>query len=364
MATATIEDEIKEIEDEIRATQYNKHTEYHIGKLKAKIANLREKQEIASRKSKAGEGFDVKKKGNSSVALVGFPSVGKSTLLNRLTNTESKVAAYEFTTLDVVPGMMEYKGAKIQILDLPGIISGASMGKGRGKEVLAVVRNADLILLIIDPFHLDHVKVLEKELYNVGIRLNREKPKVTIKRKIRGGITLASTVKLTKISENAIRGVLNAKGIFNADILCCEDIDIDEFLDVVMGNRKYVKALKVVNKIDLCTDMETLKSCLKDFIAVSADKNVNIDELKERIFKELDFISIYTKPLKGESDNVPLIIRRNSTVGDVCDMLHRDMKKKFKYALVYGDSAKFNGQMVGLEHVLKDKDTLTIVTRI
>lgn len=65
----------------------------------------------------------------------GFPSVGKSTLLNKMTGTFSEVAAYEFTTLTCVPGIIRYRGAKIQLLDLPGIIEGAKDGKGRGRQV-------------------------------------------------------------------------------------------------------------------------------------------------------------------------------------------------------------------------------------
>jgi uncharacterized protein len=82
-----------------------------------------------------GEGFEVQKYGDGRVALIGFPSVGKSTLLNQLTGTESEAAAYEFTTLTCIPGVIHYKGAKIQMLDLPGIIEGAAQGKGRGRQV-------------------------------------------------------------------------------------------------------------------------------------------------------------------------------------------------------------------------------------
>jgi len=61
----------------------------------------------------------------------------KSTLLNKMTNTASVAAAYEFTTLTAIPGVMEYEGAKIQLLDLPGIVEGASQGRGRGRQVVA-----------------------------------------------------------------------------------------------------------------------------------------------------------------------------------------------------------------------------------
>lgn len=84
-----------------------------------------------------GEGFEVQKYGDGRVALIGFPSVGKSTLLSQLTGTESEAAAYEFTTLTCIPGIIHYKGTKIQLLDLPGIIEGAAQGKGRGRQVLS-----------------------------------------------------------------------------------------------------------------------------------------------------------------------------------------------------------------------------------
>ena len=118
-----LEDEIRAIEEEISSTPYNKATSKHIGRLKAKLAKL--KDDAVQRALKAGgggEGFSVKKSGDATAVLVGFPSTGKSTLLNVLTGTESEVASYAFTTVTVIPGALEHRGAKIQVLDIPGLI--------------------------------------------------------------------------------------------------------------------------------------------------------------------------------------------------------------------------------------------------
>ena len=157
-------EQIKELEDEISNTKYNKATQHHVGMVKAKIAKLREKQEKRASSKTAGSGFAVKKSGDASIVLIGFPSVGKSTLLNALTNANSKTAAYAFTTLTVVPGLMEYNHAKIQILDVPGIVEGAAKGIGRGREVLSMVQNSDLIIIILDQNGKKQLPALLKEL--------------------------------------------------------------------------------------------------------------------------------------------------------------------------------------------------------
>nr|KAF6455720.1 developmentally regulated GTP binding protein 2 [Rousettus aegyptiacus] len=122
-------EKISEIEKEIARTQKNKATEYHLGLLKAKLAKYRAQLlEPSKSASSKGEGFDVMKSGDARVALIGFPSVGKSTFLSLMTSTASEAASYEFTTLTCIPGVIEYKGANIQLLDLPGIIEGAAQG--------------------------------------------------------------------------------------------------------------------------------------------------------------------------------------------------------------------------------------------
>src|SRR3989339_870505 len=246
-----IREKLKELEDELARTQKNKATEYHIGIIISKIAQLRREVISPKKHGSSGGGFYVKKSGDATAVMIGLPSVGKSTLLNKLTNAESQIAAYAFTTLTCIPGVLEYNGAKIQVLDLPGIIEGAKDGKGRGREVIAVARNADLILLLVEANHPEQARVLERELYGFGIRINSKSPHVVIKKTAKNGVVINSTVKLTKISEKEIKAVLTGYGIFNADVVLREDIDIDKFIDVVEGNRVYVPALYIVTKTDL-----------------------------------------------------------------------------------------------------------------
>ena len=361
-----IEDKIRKIEEEITKTPYNKATSHHIGKLKAKISKLREESIKRGSSSTKGRGFTLKKSGDSTVVLVGFPSVGKSTILNQITNAQSKIGAYEFTTLDVIPGVMDYRGAQIQIFDIPGIITGASKGKGRGREILSVARNADLIVMVLDVFNPHHQDLILEELLNIGIRPSQKAPDVTVKRRKLGGVKVASTVPLTHMDEGTIRSILNEYGVHSADVLIREDVTVDRFIDSLDNSIVYIPLLLVVNKIDLAdaSYLEELQEKMGDALYIAADKGMMIDELKEEIFDHLKLIRIYLKPQGKKADmQEPLIVRKGSTVEDVAGKLHRDFLKNFRHAKIWGKSVKFPGQKVGLEHVMEDKDVLRLIIK-
>ena len=364
-----IPEKIKSIQDEMAKTQINKATEHHIGLLKAKIAKLKREQEenIIKKSGVKSDGFDVRRSGDATVVFIGLPSVGKSTLLNKMTKAKSTVGAFTFTTLTVVPGMMEYRGAKIQVLDLPGIIKGASTGKGLGKRILSVARTADLVLLMLDVFQPYHENVLVNELGNIGIRLNQLPPNITIEKAAMGGIAVAQQVKLKKISEKHLKDILHLYGIVSARVVIREDITSEQLADFIAGNISYSKAITIVNKVDL-VDKKFLKELKKkiksEVIEVSAESDINIELLKEKIYEKLKFIRIYMRPKGGETDfKEPLIAREGDTVEDICNKLHRRMKRAFRFGLVWGKSVKFGGQRVGLTHILLDEDVLTIIKK-
>jgi len=250
---------------------------------------------------------------------MGYPSVGKSTLLNRLTGAQSKIAAYEFTTLDVIPGTMFHNDATIQILDVPGLVRGAASGRGRGKEVISVVRNADLIVFLIDVFQTGHLEILQNELYDAGIRVNTKKPDVRILRKFRGGVSINATVE-TELDRDIILSILKEYKIH--DVLIRDRVGIDEFIDALLGNRRYIRAVTVVNKVDLADDeyISDVRARFPDALLISADQDENLDTLKDAIFDQLKFIRIFMKPQGQPPDlDEPMIVRNGVNVGDICD---------------------------------------------
>ncbi|MBN1377083.1 GTP-binding protein [Candidatus Woesearchaeota archaeon] len=359
-------EKIKELEEELKKTKYNKRTQHHIGLVKAKIAQLKQKEETRKSAGKKSEGYSVKKSGDATVIMVGFPSVGKSTLLNALTNAQSKTAAYAFTTLTVIPGLLEYKQAKIQLLDVPGIVSGAADGSGRGREVLSVIWSADLVLIILDINELHHYDVIKKELSDARIRVDQKKPDVRIRKKSKNGIQIASTVRLN-IQKETIRAILNQFKIMNAEILIRTPIDEDQLIDVIEGNKKYVPSLIAVNKIDTVSDelLADIKSRFPNAVFISAEKKINLEKLRESIFNQLDFIRIYLKqPGKKPDLDEPMVLFKGNTLTELCLKIHKDFAAKFKFARIWGTSVKYDGQMkTKLEHVLDDKDIVELHMR-
>ena len=358
-------EKIRAIEEEMSRTQIHKHTEHHVGLLKAKLAKLKAEQERAQSSKQSGTGFELKKGGDCTVVLIGLPSVGKSTILNHLTNAKSRVAAYAFTTLTVVPGLLEYQGAKIQILDLPGIISGAATGTGRGKRVLSVAKNADLIMLVLDVFQPDQVSTLIRELHEIGIRLNTRPPNVSVNRSAQGGLGITAACKLTHLTEPTIRAIMNIYKINHGSVIIREDITDDQLIDVIAGNRRYIPSITVLNKIDLVNPkyVDEVKTRIGgDIIPISADQNLNLEDLKKAVYENLRLIKVYLKPRNGAPDfEEPLIVTAGSTISDVCNKIHRKVAGEAKYALVSGNSVRFSPQRVGMDHIVQDRDVVTII---
>ncbi|KAI9574560.1 P-loop containing nucleoside triphosphate hydrolase protein [Boletus coccyginus] len=377
---------IKEIEDEMARTQKNKATSYHLGQLKAKLAKLR--RELISPSGGGGGGggigFDVARTGVASVGFVGFPSVGKSTLMSKLTGTHSEVSEIDFTTLTTVPGTLKVHGAPIQILDLPGIIEGANDGRGRGRQVIAVARTCNLIFIVLDVLKpLGDKKVIEGELEAFGIRLNKKPPAIIVRKKDKGGIAITNTVPLTNIDHDEIKAVCSEYKLSNADVTIREpNCTSDDLVDVIEGNRQvftppcsyrltpdrvYIPAVYVLNKIDAISIEELdLLYKIPNSVPISSKEWMNVDELIAKMWDALELVRVYTKP-RGQSPDysAPVVLRRGRcSIEDFCNAIHKEIAKQMKYAVVWGSSAKHTrGQKVGPDHILEDEDVVHISKR-
>ncbi|SGZ50003.1 CIC11C00000002484 [Sungouiella intermedia] len=353
-------EKIAQIQEELSKTQKNKATEYHIGLLKGKLARYRREllePQPGQGSSGGGQGFEIAKAGDARVSLIGFPSVGKSSFLSKVTNTKSEAANYEFTTLTSVGGILEYNGAEVQIVDLPGIIKAAAQGKGRGRQVIAVSRTSDLILMVLDATKGgEQRQILENELETMGIRLNKERPNISLKSR-----------KLAYLDEKIVSALLKDYKIHNADVLVRdENCTIEDFIDIINDQHmSYIKCLYVYNKAD-AVSLEEVDRLAREpnTMVISCEEDLGIDDLKEEIWRQLDLVRLYTKR-RGIQPNFddPMVVRSQSTILQVCDAIHRDMKNQFKYALVWGSSAKHSPQKCGLQHPVHDEDVVQIITK-
>ena len=375
-----VEDRIKELEERLASTKVNKATQKSINFIKAQLAKLRESliQIVSSKKGGGSGGFGIKKSGDAQVAFIGFPSVGKSSLLNLLTegDTHSKVAAYDFTTITAIPGMMNIEDAKIQLIDLPGIILGAATGKGRGKEVLGAVRTAELILIIIcfredGTINFLDLKKIRNELNNASIRLNTRPARISIKEQTRGGIHFTSKGHQL-MDKNEVKALLNELGLRNAGVHFFEPITTpDQLIDFIMGNRVYTKEFVVINKVDLMKIQLSPEEITESighnhWVMISAKNQENINALRHRIFQELNLIRVFLKPPKMEADmDEPIILHKGDNMKTLCRKIHKRFVKDFRFSLIWGNSARHPGQKIAnLNHIIEDGDIISIYTKI
>ncbi len=162
---------------------------------------------------------------------------------------------------------------------------------------------------------------------------------------------------------------------FNTGILYTTDLilvvveKIHEIPDVLEFVKKSpAKKLIIFNKIDAYDEetrrkiTETLKTKKHYFSLVSCSTKEGLEELKEKIFKSFDIIRVYTRQPGKEQDDVPVIMPPNSTLKEVAEKILHGYSSKVKKAKLWGPSSKFPGQIIGLSHLVKDKDIVEFYT--
>lgn len=164
------------------------------------------------------------------------------------------------------------------------------------------------------------------------------------------------------LSEKLVSQILRDYKVHNAEVLIREDCTVDDFIDVVLGNRKYIRAVYVYNKIDAISLEEVDRLAREPYsVVISTKDRINMDGLIEALWRNLQLTRVYTKR-RGEYPDLQtgLVLRKGASVEDFCHRIHRSLASDFKYALVWGTSTKHQPQRVGLKHMLENEDIVQV----
>jgi len=301
-----IDEKVEILQEMLAIMPKHKGTDKLRGEVRSRLASLKKEAQKRPAKRKR-QGYYINRQGAAQIALVGAPNVGKSRLVASLTNADTEVASYPFTTARPVVGMMPYEDINMQLIDTPPIT-----GDYMDTFLPDVLRRVDLILLIAD----------------TGSDAALEQIDTVI----------------AKLAEFKIK--LTADELQNGDEYLCK------------------KNIIVANKEDLEGSQEIL-DIVKEFyeqrfpiIAVSAENGSGLEQLKKQVFDTLHIMRIYTKSVGKKVDLVdPIILSRGSTVLEAAAEIHKEFFENLKFARVWGDGENvYDGQRVSRDHTLEDRN--------
>ncbi|HDJ83733.1 MAG TPA: TGS domain-containing protein [Desulfurococcaceae archaeon] len=371
MEAKTLEEKIKALEEFISAVPKHKGTENLLYWARRRLRELREEQEERRRRRASGRGptFFIEKEGAAQIVLLGLTNVGKSLLLRRLTNADVEVADYPYTTRRPVPGMLQFEDIQFQLIEAPALMPGAADGVAWGTKVLGLARNADGIIIVLDaanrPLH--QLKIVLEELRKAHIHVVKPRGRVVIEKGRGGsGIRVALSGRLIDCTVNDIMNLLKSYRIYNALVKVYGEVTIDDVEKAIFGNIAYKPTIILVNKMDLVKRKiyEKIRKVVPKTIPVlpvSAKTGEGLYVVGKTLFDVLEIIRVYTKqPNHEKPSEHPLILRKGATVYDVAKAIHSSFVENFKYAKIWGPSAKYPGERVGLDHEVMDKDTVEI----
>lgn len=260
-------EKIKALNEMMATVPKHKGTENLRSEIRDKIKRYKDAISKEKKASK-GKGFQIaiKKEGAAQVAIIGLTNSGKSWLINRLTGSKIKEADYPYTTKLPEKSVVDYKGAKVQLIEVPAIFEGL-YESDNGAKLLGLMKTADLLVVL------------------------------------------------------------------------------------VKGDDDYQKQINLIDK-------ELHKGDVKTRRVIIINKELDLDKVKDRIWNNLNVVKIFTKQPGKPKDMPPIAFPKGSTMKNLAERVHKDFIRKFRFARVWGKTAKFQGQAVGLNYVLQDDDVI------
>jgi ribosome-interacting GTPase 1 len=342
------------------------------GQIKKQMAVLRREIEDKKRR-KAGKGgpkFSMEKEGAAQIALVGLTNVGKSSLLSAVTNAKVEVSSSPYTTREPVPGVMNFQDIQFQLVEAPALMEGSAEGRAWGLQTLALARNADALILMVDLSQdpVEQLSLISGEMEKARILVSKPKGRVEIERKYMGaGLRIILVGRLVNCTMRDVEELLRSYRVADAVVKISGETTLDEVEDAIFQSTVYKPAVIVANKIDLEgseANLKVLESHVDGklpILAVSCENRCGMERLGETVFNVLDIMRVYTKePNEKEFSKKPFILKRDSTVYNLAKSIHSDFSRKFSFAKVWANRLVFSPQKVGSTFVLEDKDVVEI----
>jgi ribosome-interacting GTPase 1 len=367
----TTKEKIPALQEFLSAIPKHKGNERLRAQTKRKIALLKAEM---SAKHKRGGGRaaerSLQKAGAAQIAIIGLTKVGRSSLLTAVTAARPVVAEYPYTTKEDVPGMLQFEDVQFQLVELPALVPG-SEGRFAFQEGSAdLVRTCDGLIIMIDlsADAAEQLGVILGELGRSQVSTQKSESNVTILKTRSEGIQLFAAGRLMGCTRDQISSLLKSYGVSNAIVRTTGDVTLDDIEDVILEtNLIYKPTIVLANKSDL-RDATARAPRLLDSIGsklpvlvVSCLTRSGLSELGKRLFEALDIARVYTKePNATHPSPDPFIIKKGTTVGELSHQIHSVLFRHFKYARVWGKSASYDGERVGIGHILSDGDIVQI----
>jgi len=353
----------------------HKGTERLRAQVKRQMATLR--KEIVERKQrrtgKGGSKFFIEKEGAAQIVILGMTNVGRSSLLASTTNAKVEVSGYPYTTREPIPGILQFEDLQFQMIEAPALMEGASEGEAWGLQTLALARNADGLILMVDLSQspAKQFSLILSELEKARILIQRPLAQVSIERKHAGaGLRIIVLGQLTNSTLKDVENLLKSYRIHDATVKIYGEATLDDIEDAIFENAAYRPAVVVANKADSSEAVENLEELKKivgeqlRVLSVSCKTHAGLESLGKELFESMNLIRVYTKePNKKEPSQKPFILKKGATILDLAKQIHSDFYRQFSYSKVWSKRLPFSPQKVGLSFPLEDGDIVEIHTK-
>lgn len=367
----TAKEKILALQEFLSAIPKHKGNERLRGQIKRKIALLKAETQTKQRRgSRRVTEQSLQKAGAAQIAILGLTKVGRSSLLTAVTAARPIVASYPYATKESVPGMLLFEDVQFQLVELPALVPGDE-GRFVFQEGSAgLVRSCDGLIVMVDlgADPVEQLRVILAELGRLQVSTEKLESNVSILKTRSGGIQLFAAGRLMGCTRDEVSSLLKSYAISNAIIRTTGDVALDDIEDVLLEtNLIYKPTIVLANKADLADASTNSRGLLDNagrklpVLAISCHTGFGLSELGKQLFEALDIARVYTRePNAARPSPEPFVIKRGTTVGELSRQIHSVLFRQFKYARVWGKSASYDGERVGIGHILSDGDVVQI----